>query len=291
MSISGISVVIPCYNQGRTIGEALDSVHQQTVPAAEIVIIDDGSEDIFTRQILTEIRGSGTYVVRTENSGVAAARNLGIRLTSSPYIVLLDGDDILEPEYFEHASKVLDDQSAVDFVTCGLKAFEGADYTWIPPCTLLETLAKGGPHISSMFRRKIWHFVGGFDESLPGYEDMDFWISAMGQGSQGTVLDEPFLRYRVRSNSRYHNAISPENYVPTMAAIYKKHWSRIEKYDQDLIREKEAFLEEQRQYQLYLTEKTGKLQQELHAVNQEIERTQEALYNKQDDIKGKILIS
>ncbi|MCI5148406.1 MAG: glycosyltransferase family 2 protein, partial [Candidatus Electrothrix sp. MAN1_4] len=253
--MTSISVVIPCYNQGRTIRETLDSVHQQTVPPAEVVIIDDGSEDMYTRQVLAEISASGTGVIRTENRGVAAARNLGIRVTTSPYIVLLDGDDALEPQYLTKASGLLNEQSDVDFVTCGLQAFEGADYTWTPPCTLEETIARGGPHISTMFRRSVWHNAGGFDEELPGYEDMDFWISALRQGCKGTVLDEPLLRYRVRSNSRYHNAISAEKYVPTMAAIYRKHWPRIKGNSQLLIQAKDDFLHEQQQYQSYLSER------------------------------------
>ena len=99
---------------------------------------------------MAQLKSSVTCVIQTKNRGVAAARNLGIRPTSSPYIVLLDADDILEPNYFEKATRILDKHQDLDFVTCAIKAFEGASYTWSPPpCTLVDTLNRGGPHIST----------------------------------------------------------------------------------------------------------------------------------------------
>src|SRR5512145_3157884 len=99
--MTGIAVVIPCYDLGAFLEEALDSVLGQSRPAAEIVVVDDGSTDPATRQVLATVQEPRTRVVRTANRGAGAARNHGIRLTSAPYIVTLDADDMLAPDYLE----------------------------------------------------------------------------------------------------------------------------------------------------------------------------------------------
>src|SRR5262249_30366448 len=186
--MSGTAVVIPCFNLGRTVGVAIDSVCQQTRPAAEIIVIDDGSTDTYTRQVLAQASAAGLCVVRTPNRGVAAARNTGVELTSSPYIVLLDADDALEPAYIERLAGLLHDRLELDFVTCGLRAFGEADYVWVPPnCAWPETMSRGGPHITSMFRRSLWKRIGGFDQNLEGYEDTDFWLTALEHDARGEV--------------------------------------------------------------------------------------------------------
>ncbi len=213
-----IAVVIACHNLGRFIAEALDSVHRQTRPATELVVVDDGSDDPHTQWALAAEARRGTCVVRTPNRGVAAARGLGVGLTHSPYIVLLDADDALHAEYLARLAGLLDERSNLDFVTTGIEAFGDASYVWTPPpCTWVQTFVRGGPHVSTMFRRNLWQAVGGFDEGLTGYEDLDFWLSAIERGLRGEVVPEPLLRYRVRPSSRYRRAILRGPYVETMS--------------------------------------------------------------------------
>lgn len=285
MSRKSTAVIIPCYNLGETVTDALNSVHHQTIRPAEIVIIDDGSDDIYTRQVLSRLQNHGTCVLRTQNRGVAAARNLGIRLTSSPYIVLLDADDRIEPTYLERASRILDEKPGLDFVTCSVQAFEGASYTWTPPLTLMDTIARGGPHISTMFRRRVWESVGGFDESLSGYEDMDFWISALENGSHGELIEEPLLHYRIRSRSRYHTVILPFNYNPVMETIYQKHRVSILNNGKTLLQIKDQFIQDQKQYKRHLEDKRSRLESELSVLEDQIK----SLTHPAKDRKGKPL--
>ena len=269
--MTGVAVVIPCFNLGPTLEEALASIRAQSHPAAELIVVDDGSDDLQTRARLSRLSGDGIRVVRTENRGVAAARNLGVSLTSAPYIVLLDADDALEPSYIERLAGVLDQSATVDFVTCALQAFGDADYVWTPPeCSWVQTLARGGPHISTMFRRTLWRALQGFDSSLDGYEDMDFWLSALERRHVGVVLPEPLLRYRVRAGSRYQQAIMGPRYLATMQAIYRKHPPRTAAEGRDLLIEKEAFLAEQRAYQLELVRRHGDTEREIAGVRQAI---------------------
>jgi peptidoglycan/xylan/chitin deacetylase (PgdA/CDA1 family) len=222
--VSSAAVIIPCFNAGRTIGESVASVRSQLEPVAECIIVDDGSDDPFTRRVLADLRRSGWYVLRTENRGVAAARNLGFTLTSSPYIVFLDADDVMEESYVQKLAAVLDRSPEIDFVTTGIRAFGEADYLWTPAgLDWIQTFARGGPHVSSMFRRHLWRETGGLDETLEGYEDQDWWLTAIERGHHGAIVEEPLLRYRVRAGSRYDRAILPGQYRRTMAALIGKH--------------------------------------------------------------------
>jgi glycosyltransferase involved in cell wall biosynthesis len=93
-----VSVVIPCYNQGRFLGEAIDSVLTQSVPAAEVIVVDDGSDD---DTAAVTARYSSVAYVRQRNLGLAQARNRGLREAGGDYLVFLDSDDRLHPMALE----------------------------------------------------------------------------------------------------------------------------------------------------------------------------------------------
>src|SRR5262245_29720896 len=113
--MTGVAVVIPCFDMGRTIEEAIDSALQQTRPVNEIIVVDDGSTDLYTRQVLAQLRRPKVRVVRTVNNGVTKTRNYGISLTNAPYILLLDADDLLESTYVEKTAACLDEDPELDF--------------------------------------------------------------------------------------------------------------------------------------------------------------------------------
>ena len=181
--MTGIAVIILCHNQGRTIEESVDSTLSQTRAPAEVVLIDDGSTDILTIQKIATLRRPGLRIVRIENRGTAGARNYGARLTSSPYLVFLDGDDVLERIYFERAGALLDTRPELGVVACALQAFEGAEYLWVPPpFNFVDGFAKATPPVTSMMRRTVFDSVGGFDENFGLFEDLDFWLSVLERG-------------------------------------------------------------------------------------------------------------
>ena len=99
-----VTVIIPCYNMGQYIDEAVDSVFAQTMQNFEIIIVDDGSTDQATTQLLSNYHRPNTRVLVTENQGLAAARNHAIRHANGEYLCALDSDDKLHPTYFEHAT-------------------------------------------------------------------------------------------------------------------------------------------------------------------------------------------
>jgi peptidoglycan/xylan/chitin deacetylase (PgdA/CDA1 family)/glycosyltransferase involved in cell wall biosynthesis/SAM-dependent methyltransferase len=266
-----IAVIVLCFNQGRTIEKAVDSALSQTRTPAEIVLIDDGSTDILTIQTIAALRRPGLRVVRIENRGTAGARNYGARLTSSNYLVFLDGDDILERTYFEKAGTLLDTRPELGVIACTLHAFEGADYVWTPPpFNFVDGFARGTPPVTSMIRRTVFDSVGGFDESFGLFEVLDFWLSVLEQGHKAEMIAEPMLKYRVRTLSNYYSIIQPEIWLERRNAIMAKHRKTIEQHGLPILYSIETFILEQRKYHQDLEEKKKTLEREIEDLNSHI---------------------
>src|SRR5262245_10979391 len=102
--MTAVSVVIPCFNLGRYLGEAVESVRRQSRKPAELIIVDDGSTDAETLNLFERLAREGVTILRQANQGAPAARNYGIRNASGPYILCLDADDVLEPAFLEETA-------------------------------------------------------------------------------------------------------------------------------------------------------------------------------------------
>jgi glycosyltransferase involved in cell wall biosynthesis len=99
--MSKVSVIMPCYNQGQYIDEAVDSVLTQTYQNYEIIIVNDGSTDEFTNEKLKNYNKPKTQVIHTANQGLSAARNNGIHASNGEFILPLDADDKIANTYLE----------------------------------------------------------------------------------------------------------------------------------------------------------------------------------------------
>jgi len=266
--MSRVAVVITNRDLGPMLLEAVDSIERQTRAADEIVIVDDGSTDEATRWILAGLRDRGLTVVDGPGRGASAARNLGASLTTAEYLVWLDGDDTLEPGYFEAAAGRLDADPALDFVTTAMRAFGESSFVWAPSIpTFVEAVATGGvPHASTVMRRRVWQDAGGFDEEVPSFELLDFWASALDRGCRGIVLPEPFINYRIRRDSGYRRSIQQETYLSRMRHFYAKHRAAVEAHGIELLKGKEAFFISQRNYWKALEERAAALEAELERL-------------------------
>lgn len=176
------SVVIPTYNYGRFIGEALRSVFAQTLSPVEVIVVDDGSTDE-TAEAVAEF-GERVRYIRQENAGVCAARNRGVAESSGDLIAFLDADDIWEPTKLEkQAAKFADPE--VGLVHCGMREFDsdtgetlgikldgGEGEVW-QAMLLWKTGAVIAPGCVMVRRRSIEE-VGGFDTRLTNGEDWEF---------------------------------------------------------------------------------------------------------------------
>jgi glycosyltransferase involved in cell wall biosynthesis len=201
-----VSVVIPCYNLGAYLDEAVASVLQQTYGDFEIIIVNDGSTDPETVQLLAKYDKPKTRVIHTSNQGVSAARNAGIREACGKYILPLDADDKIGPRYLELAVDVLEPRPEVAIVYCERVLFgerEGLDS--LPDYDPRALLVDNCIYPAALFRKADWKSVGGYSEKMIyGWEDWDFWISLSSLNKQVVKLSEPMFYYRVRNESRDH---------------------------------------------------------------------------------------
>src|SRR4051812_30462131 len=101
MSEPVVSIIIPCYNSGKYLPEALDSISAYPDKGMyEVIIINDGSTDELTLSLLNNLQQNGEHIVlHQENKGPAAARNAGVKMAKAPYLLFLDSDNKIESNY------------------------------------------------------------------------------------------------------------------------------------------------------------------------------------------------
>ncbi len=199
---AAVAIIIPCFNYGQYVREAVQSALDQDA-TAELIVVDDGSTDSNTLSVLDELQRAGVKIFRQPNKGLPLARNAGIELTSAEFIVCLDADDLLQPTYCSRCLEVMNSRQDVGFVYPTTRVFGDRDKLW-------SRRAYSGLHLlidnyipyAAMFRRKLWADAGGYSGDLKhGYEDWDFWMTAMEHGWRGFHIPEPLFWYRKHGRS------------------------------------------------------------------------------------------
>ena len=213
-----ISVIIPTYNYGRFLREAIDSVLAQTYPAHEIIVVDDGSTDD-TPRILAEY-GDRIRVIRQENLGASAARNTGIAAARGEWVSFLDSDDLWLPRKLEcDAARIAADPD-LGMVHCGAEQFDNTGRTiavflgglegWVAPDLLrLDREVIAAPGSGLTVRKTAAEEVGGYDPRIECAEDWDFCYRIARRHRTG-VIPEVLARYRQHGTGRHLN-------IPKMA--------------------------------------------------------------------------
>ena len=202
--MSRVSIVIPCRNAGEQLTEAVNSALAQTWPDVEIIIVDDGSDDPGTIQLLQTANWPRTRIVHQVNAGPASARNHAIRESNGDYILPLDADDTIAADYAAKAMEVLDRDAEIGVVYCKARKFGAEVGPWLlPEFSVRELVLDNVIFATAMYRRSDWEAVGGYDESLlHGMEDYDFWVKLVHRGCGVARLDEYLFNYRIQENSR-----------------------------------------------------------------------------------------
>jgi GT2 family glycosyltransferase len=220
-----VSVVIPCFNLGEYVDEAIDSVFIQSFQDFEILIVDDGSTDEATRARLAACDRPRTRVVRTENRGLPAAKNLGLRQTTGRYLCMLDADDRLAPTCLERSVTALEQNPAIAFVSHWVRTFGDEDRTWRPErCDFPALLDVNTVNGAALVRRDALLAVGGFDEAMrSGCEDWDLWISLVERGFPGQILPEVLFHYRRRPGSMSRTMLEVEGHPRLYHYLAHKH--------------------------------------------------------------------
>ncbi len=224
------SIIIPCYNLGELLQKAIDSVFAQTLEDIEVIVVDDASPDEDTQVVLSEIEKNVQVVRLKENGGVSIARNEGVKLAKSEYILCLDADDTIEPTYLEKAKNIFDASDDVGLVGCWSQYFGDNDWLWKPKdkMDIVDALTASPVHTATCFRKNLHDAGGGYDANLRGYEDWDHWLRIMEQGCVVRIIPEALFNYYVRPGSKVKT--SNKNSKELVAGIVNNHRELYEKY-------------------------------------------------------------
>lgn len=197
-----VSVIIPAYNQGHFLAEAVNSVLAQTYPHVEVIVVDDGSTDD-TAVVARSFTDPRVRYVYKQNGGLSSARNEGLRHAQGQYISYLDSDDCFLPEKLAMLVGEMDAHSAVGFVAGqAIPVDEHGRHVGkkfdTPLPTDTKQLLLGNPlHVGSVLVRRDWQEkVGFFDETLRSYEDWDMWLRLAQAGCQMRYVPQPVSLYR-----------------------------------------------------------------------------------------------
>lgn len=224
-----VSVVIPTYNYGRFIAEAIGSVLEQTHQPIEIVVVDDGSTDDTANVVVSF--GDKVKYVRQENAGVCSARNRGVAESSGEFVAFLDADDIMEPTSLEKQLEKFDAEE-VGLVHCGLRLFdsetnrtiklqlEGGEDRVADDLLLWEGPGIAGPG-AVVVRRESFNAVGGFDTRMKVGEDWDF-CYRVARMYKVAFVPEALVNYRSHAGAAHRNVAEMER---GMRWFYEKAFS------------------------------------------------------------------
>ncbi len=220
-----ITAIIPLYNGRDFIREALESILSQTLPPDEIIVVDDGSTDDGADIVLEMIKTHPIRLLRKPNGGQSSARNTGVKHAHGDLIALLDQDDIWYPHHlatlvepfaesrptalgwsYSNLDRIDHDGSML------IKSFIGATGTSHPKTNLMQCLGEDMYVLpsASLISRKAFQEIGGFDETLSGYEDDDLFLRLFRAGYENVYIDTPLSKWRIYPTST--------SYSPRMVA-------------------------------------------------------------------------
>jgi glycosyltransferase involved in cell wall biosynthesis len=228
-----VVVVIPFHNGMAFIERAVRSVLDQTHPAHEIVVVDDGSTEAEAQGLTALASTLGFSVIRQDNAGQSVARNTGVAHSSSPLICLLDQDDFFLPDHIEqllaiwnsHRSPsvgyVYGDTQRVDLNGDIVYEHFIKSHSTHPKVTMADFLTSDMYILpsASLFSRDMFDAIGGFHPELRGYEDDDFFLRAQMAGFRGIFLDRPVVAWTFNPGSSSHS--------PTFAASRMVYLRRV----------------------------------------------------------------
>ena len=199
-----LSVVIPYYNLGETLPETIKSIKETTYNNYEIIIVNDGSSDERSIQILDDYKNDEKIrIVNIENKGLANARNVGAKEAKGEFVAFIDADDKIDKNFYSKSIDILHQYSNVSYVYSWVKYFEGSTAVWptfnvhIPYLLCANMLAA----FVVIRRNDFLNFGQNRIKMEYGMEDYDGWVSLAENGCLGVSIPEKMNLYRIRKNS------------------------------------------------------------------------------------------
>jgi len=200
-----VSVIIPSYNCGKYIKEAIESVFSQTYKNFEIIVIDDDSTDD-TEYSLKEYIGKITYF-KQPHRGAASSRNEGLKRAKGDFIAFLDADDVWEKEKLEKQIKYLEEHPEAGMVYTDLYRIDMRTNRLLSRWSEVFPVKEGFVFkdlieknfiqtSSTLMKKEVIECIGFFDETFKAYEDIDYWVRIAEKFKIG-YIPEPLVKYRM----------------------------------------------------------------------------------------------
>jgi hypothetical protein len=242
-----LAVVVPCYDLGELVVEAVASAERSIEEPYELVVVDDGSTDERTREVLAALAAHGVPVVHQENRGLGATRNRGFELTRAPFVFPLDADNRLLPGFVGPALELLESEPRAgvaygDRVEFGLRSGR----VEVPEVEQVTLLAGNYIDACAVIRRDLWRQAGGFDGAMPrqGWEDWDLWLGALERGWELRRLPLAAFEYRVRPGSMITAFADEAARRPVLCYVADKHAALFERGLAELVLTAQRYAEQ-----------------------------------------------
>ena len=243
---SQLTAVVTSFNQGEMIQEALKSLLNQTILPDKIIIVDDGSTDEKSLDIIRGLEAMVTQVPimihRQKNSGVSAARNTGIRLANTTFALVLDGDDKLEPSFLEQTLPHIKKSSEIVAVSSWMKTF-GVLQSIVCPSggDIRKFLSHNCCPATHIMRCEAWRKCGGYDETMrTGFEDWDYFLRLLETSPKAriAIVEKALIDYRTVPASS--NVRSMDKRLELMKYLMEKHSNAYAKHMVDVMLDLDA---------------------------------------------------
>lgn len=218
-----VSVIIPYYNHGSLLTEAIESVEKtENKDIYEIIIVNDGSTDTASIEILNNLEQNGYNIIHQTNQKLGAARNNGISIAKGKYILPLDSDNKIRPFYIKRGIEVLEMHPDVG-VVYGNSNFFGAvnRINKVPEFDPVYHFKQNTIDACAMFKKELWEEIGGYKENMIGYQDWEFWMAiASLKIWRFYHLNSVVFDYRVSGDSMVTNTRKFHEYIKDQMCSY-----------------------------------------------------------------------
>lgn len=231
-----LSVILPCHDDGEYLIDAVASVERNAPADTELIIVDDGSTQPRTREVLAALRDAGHRVLEQPHSGLSAARNRGIAACTSEYVLPLDADNRLLPGFAADAMAVLDPDANAGVVYGDRREFGArTGDVIVPDLDPAQLLWSNSIDACAVMRRAVWSDVGGYDVAFAIWEDWDFWLGAMERGWRFVHLPRATFEYRVRPDSLERTFLRRKGYASALRQVYDKHRALVAQHASEIL--------------------------------------------------------
>jgi glycosyltransferase involved in cell wall biosynthesis len=218
-----ITVVIPCFNYGRYLADSIGSLRSQDGGFPRVIVVDDGSTDPETLRILDELgQDPAIHVARQPNQGASAARNTGLKMARTEFVMPLDADDVLAPGALLAMCAALDGNPDADYAFGHIKFIgDWGGEMRMPPFDPWRILFRHVVGQTALMRREVVQLTGGYDPTYATYEDWELWVHALARGMRGVLVDRTCVLYR--KHGRSMSSANRGAFRTTIKRMRRKH--------------------------------------------------------------------